>query len=161
MKHFPSVCMICLLLVFFCLLCLAGCGQSPLSEVSEALGVDVTGGILDVQKDTHGGFLGDGATYYKITFETDDCLNEIRKSSEWTPLPLTETLEGCLTGHAALWGDLPIPQITNGYYCFIDRHSESTDKKDDTELHNRASYNYTLALYDADTNTMIYLKIDT
>lgn len=161
MKHSAIIIAISLALVFAMFLSLCGCKSDVLSDVSGAVGVDVTSGKLDVKKDTHGGFLGDGATYYKITFETDACLNEIRNSSEWTPLPLTENLQDCLTGHSTLWGELPVPEITNGYYCFIDRHSEATDKKDDTALHHRASYNYTLALYDADTNTMFYLKIDT
>ncbi|MCQ2355374.1 MAG: hypothetical protein MJ102_09845, partial [Clostridia bacterium] len=152
---------ISLVLILASLVCLCGCKTGELSQVSKALGVNVSGGTLETKKDTHGGFLGDGATYYRISFEDDSCLNEIRKSSEWSSLPLTEDLQECLTGHSTLWGDLPIPEITNGYYCFIDRHSEATDRKDDTDLHSRASYNYTLALYDADTDTMYYLRIDT
>lgn len=67
MKHSAISTVISLVLIFALFLCLSGCRSNVLSEVSKAVGVDVTMGILDVQKDTHGGFLGDGATYYKIT----------------------------------------------------------------------------------------------
>ena len=41
-----------------------------------------------------------------------------------------------------------VPEITNGYYFFLDRHSQSTDPHDDTNVLSRASFNLTIAIYD-------------
>ena len=54
-----------------------------------------------------------------------------------------------------------IPKIENGYYYFLDRHNESNDKYDDTNLNNRASWNFTLAIMDIDTNIIYYYELDT
>lgn len=54
-----------------------------------------------------------------------------------------------------------VPKIENGYYCFVDRHSQSKDKKDDSPLLNRYSINCSLAIYDTDTNLLYYLELDT
>ena len=54
-----------------------------------------------------------------------------------------------------------IPTIENGYYYFKDRHSESTNKYDYTDINNRPSYNFTFAILDKDTNTIYYYELDT
>ena len=57
--------------------------------------------------------------------------------------------------------DLEIPQIENGYYYFYDRHDEATDPYDDSEFLARFSFNFTLAIYDSDTNTLYLCEYDT
>ena len=44
---------------------------------------------------------------------------------------------------------------------FEDRHLESNDSRDDTELLDRHSYNFSIAIYDCDTNIMYYFEFDT
>ena len=54
-----------------------------------------------------------------------------------------------------------IPAIENGFYCFLDRHSEASNPSDDADLFDRASMNFSLALYDSDTNKFYYIEFDT
>ena len=124
------------------------------------------------EKDTHGGFHGDG-DYYLIL----DCSEKTEQAAErikdWSPLPLTENLQRVMDmtcsgvdgdgvyysktlAEMAHW-----PIIENGVYKFIDRHSEAIDKSDDTNLFNRYSYNFSVAVYDLDTNTLYYFEFDT
>ena len=120
------------------------------------------------EKDTHGGFHGDGS-YYLIL----DCSEKSEQSTElikdWKPLPLTENLQLIMYGgekdgvsygynlaEKAHW-----PFINNGVYKFVDRHSEADDKSDDTNLFNRYSFNFSIAVYDLDTNTLYYFEFDT
>ena len=49
-----------------------------------------------------------------------------------------------------------VPVIRNGYYRLIDRQ-----KGAEGELLERYSFNLTLGLYDADTNTLYFCKLDT
>ena len=54
-----------------------------------------------------------------------------------------------------------IPKIKNGYFMFEDRHYKSKDSKDDTELFDRYSFNFSIAIYDCDTDIMYYFEYDT
>ena len=120
------------------------------------------------EKDTHGGFHGDGS-YYLIL----DCSEETEQAAElienWSPLPLTENLQLIMYGgekNGVSYGynlaeEAHWPIITNGVYKFVDRHSEAVDKSDDTKLFSRYSYNFSVAVYDLDTNTLYYFEFDT
>ena len=143
-----------------------------LTDISNTLEVDVCDGVVIYQYDDHGGFLGDGEMVVKLSFSDTDCLNRIKESSAWNPLPLTKNLEAFVYG-AVIYGcnyepcihdedyNPVVPKIENGYYCFVDRHSQSKDKKDDSPLLNRYSINCSLAIYDTDTNLLYYLELDT
>ncbi len=123
--------------------------------------------VID-EKDTHGGFHGDGS-YYLIL----DCSDKTEPAKElindWKPFPLTENLQLAMYGgnkdgvsygydfaEEAHW-----PTISNGVYKFVDRHSEAVDKSDDTNLLSRYSFNFSIAVYDLDTNTLYYFEMDT
>ena len=120
------------------------------------------------EKDTHGGFRGDG-DYYLIL----DCSEKTEQAAElikdWSPLPLTENLQLIMYGGEKngvsycynLAEEAHWPIIINGVYKFVDRHSEAIDKSDDTNLFNRYSYNFSVAVYDLDTNTLYYFEFDT
>lgn len=116
------------------------------------------------EKDTHGGFHGDG-TYYLIL----DCSDNKEKALEivngWKEMPLSENLKVVMYGDETynyyFAEEAKIPEITNGYYYFCDRHSDSTDAGDDTNLLRRASFNFTVAIYDSDTNRLYYAEFDT
>lgn len=120
------------------------------------------------EKDTHGGFLGDGE-YYLIL----DCSENIEQAEElikdWKPLPLTENLQLAMYGgekNGVHYGynfaeEAHWPEISNGVYKFVDRHDEAFDKSDDTNLLNRYSFNFSIAVYDLDTNIFYYFEQDT
>lgn len=116
----------------------------------------------------YGGFPVDGSHYLIL-----DCSGNKQKALEiikdWNKLPLSENLniamyggekDGIIYGYE-LAKEAHIPKIENGYYIFEDRHSESSDSKDDSELFDRYSFNFSIAVYDCDTDKMYYFKFDT
>ena len=116
-------------------------------------------------KDTHGGFLGDGDYFAKISCSR---LDYAKLSSNWKKLPLTDSLNKIMEliqcsdkECKSAYERYNIPNISNGYYYFLDRHSDSKNKYDDSNINNRSSYNFTLALLDKDTNIIYYYKLDT
>ena len=120
------------------------------------------------QLDTHGGFLGDGEYY--LIFDCSDNKELAReKIKDWKKLPLSHNLDILIYGgekesgtyYPGLAEEAHIPEIKNGYYIFEDRHQESADSADDTELFNRFSYNFSIAIYDCDTDRMYYFAYDT
>ena len=123
--------------------------------------------VID-EKDTHGDFHGDGS-YYLILDCSEKTEQVMELINDWKPLPLTENLQlimyggekngVCYTYNLAEKAHWPI--INNGVYSFIDRHSDSVDAFDDAELFNRHSFNFSIAVYDLDTNTLYYFEFDT
>ena len=118
--------------------------------------------------DTHGGFHGDGS-YYLILDCSDKKEKALEKVKDWNKLPLTENLnlimyggkkDGVSYGYE-LAKEAHIPEIRNGYYMFKDRDSECEDDRDDSELFNRYSFNFSIAFYDCDTDKMYYFEFDT
>lgn len=116
------------------------------------------------EEDTHGGFHGDGT--YSLALDCSqnkEVAMQLIKS--WNAFPLSENLQTILYGSDArsslLAEESNIPEITNGYYYFCDRHSESTDACDDTNLFSRASYNFTVMIYDSNTDRLYYIEFDT
>ena len=120
---------------------------------------------IEEEKDTHGGFLGDGDYFARVVCSK---LDSSQLSSNWKELPLSSSLDRvknliqCNSKQCATFFErYHIPEIKNGYYYFYDRHSESIDKYDDTDLNNRSSYNFSLAIYDSDSGVIYYYKLDT
>lgn len=77
----------------------------------------------------------------------------------WHALPLTENLAGQvprINGEAAC-----ALEAEKGYYYFRDRHSEAEHDWDEEPIMGRFSWNFTLAVYDTDTRTLHFLKLDT
>lgn len=118
--------------------------------------------------DTHGGFHGDGF-YYLILDCSENKQVALENVSGWETLPLSENLALIMYGghKDGMWygynlaEDANIPPIENGYYIFKDRHSDSSDSADDSELFNRHSFNFSIAIYDSDTDIMYYFEFDT
>ena len=118
--------------------------------VSEVIDVNVLDGKVLVNYDDHGGFHGDGETFIKIKMPNDRCLDVMKTNPKWLPLPFSSNISRVV-----------IPPIKNGYYYFFDRHMESKNPKDDTELFNRCSYNFTLVIYDTDERMLYFIYYDT
>lgn len=142
---------------------LAGCTGT--SSLSRKLGVDVSAGERRNEYDSHGGFHGDGISYLEMSFGAEPgkrLEEEIRSSDLWRELPLSENLDQLAENAMPQEGDYESPAVAKrGYYCFIDRHSESIDAQDDTDVMGRSSCNYTLAVYDTEKNMLYYVALDT
>ena len=158
-----SIGFIVILLLFMCIFA----QSTPQGYVSKYLGIDCSRGIANTYIETHGGFLGDGDTFIEIQFPNEQFGNVIRESEGWREIPLTDNLNIIIYGieneemsrEPSVAG--VIPKIQKGYYYFEDRNFESTDKYDDSEIFDRSSYNYTIAIYDADTMILYYCEEDT
>jgi hypothetical protein len=143
--------------------------------ISQTLGIDLSNAKVLESMDSHGGFHGDGDTYVKMAFADDErefFVKELEKNTAWSKLPLTDNLNivvyGEKNGFESLGpyvvndnGEATFPFVENGYYFFLDRNSESKDVKDDTNLLNRNSFNFTIAIYDIDNHTLHYYELDT
>lgn len=157
------------LLLSLILLCcvLSSCGLQSNTR-TECFGFNIADYTLVEEHDTHGSFLGDGS-YYLIL----DCSEKTSTAQEiidnWKPLPLTENLQLVMYGgkkdgidygysfaEEAHW-----PIINNGVYKFVDRHSETKDNTDDTDLLDRHSFNFSIAVYDLDTDILYFFEVDT
>lgn len=162
--------MVLLLLIIFSL---AGCGKKDTqSDISDSIGIDVSKGTVLTDSDSHGGFHGDGMMFQQITFEDSKLLDEIKDNGSWKTMPLSQNIEARVYGVEEDTsrigpyltdesGDTIIPNIQNGYYYFYDRHSESKEPYNDEDVLNRASFNFTLAVYDSDNHVLYYVEFDT
>ncbi|MGO4987235.1 hypothetical protein ACTQ46_03045 [Gallicola sp. Sow4_E12] len=142
------------------------------SKISIDSDINIYSGKVVTYEDDHGGFHGDGTTFAVIDFGKENVKDKYKENKEWKPLPLTENLEILNYGkkEGEEWSRMPtiadekikplIPRIKNGYYFFKDRHFESKDPKDDTDLFNRTSMNFIFAVFDEDSNKMYYYKFD-
>jgi len=134
-------------------------------HITKYLDINIKNCQVDSEKDTHGGFLGDGDYFAKlICTEKED--NEVK--SKWIKLPLSVEIEKVLNiidchdnGCKTAYDRYNIPNIIDGYYYFYDRHSESSDSKDDKNLNNRSSYNFSVGIYDSSTKTIYFYELDT
>ncbi|MCD8363784.1 MAG: hypothetical protein LUC98_12655 [Lachnospiraceae bacterium] len=148
-----------------------GCGaKSTQDTVSEALDLDVSGGREASNYDTHSGN-GDGASCIVLNFEDDTVLEEIQSKAEWKAFPFDETVLILVYGiedeKSKMGpyltdenGNPLVPEIQNGYYLLIDRQAEEGKATEEDILH-RNSFNFTLGLYDTDTNTLYFCQLDT
>lgn len=141
----------------------------PLSRNNKSvMGFDPSAFSVVEERDTHGGFLGDG-DYYLI-LDCSSNADEARKIIEdWKPLPLSENLQLIMYGgekNGVQYGydlaqNAQWPRIEHGCYQFADRHSESKNPDDDSELFDRYSFNFEIAIYDLDSDYLYYYRFDT
>ena len=159
-------------------LLLTACGGgSARDEIAGALGLDLSGCEVVSSRDDHGGFHGDGTAFAEMNCSGGGVLDQIREDSNWKALPLDRTAQALVYGvreesgteETGIMvyqtgpyltdeeGDLLVPEIREGWYRLIDRHAEAGE----TDLLSRASLNFTLALYDAGTDTLYFCEMDT
>ncbi len=158
------------------------CGCSFISEFEnmdkfvyfseKSIGISYDNGKEISSYDDHG-FFGEGLTYNVYQFTENPITEDVISNNHWHKLPFTQNISLILYGGTyddGLWGasitmpneDEPlVPKIEHGYYYFYDRHSESKDSADDTEVFNRSSFNFVVAVYDIDTNKLYYARYDT
>ncbi len=156
--------------------CMTG-EQLEIKRISSVLSVNCSGARLENKYDSHGGFLGDGTSFYQFRFDDGSPVNSIKNSGRWKPFPLSDNMTEIIRGKACEDGtcnppliikegsfDTPVfPEVAQGYWFFLDRHSDAADPKDDTHVFDetRYSYNFTVAVYDTDTNRLYYAEFDT
>lgn len=134
-------------------------------RIKREIGIDVSSANKITDYDTHSGN-GDGVSCIIYNTQGTGIRQQIEKNPDWTPLPADDTV------HTLLWGmssesrrsgpyvtdsdGNPLVNYTdNGYYILIDRHSMGG------EILERGSFNFTVALYDADSRLLYYCKLDT
>ena len=109
--------------------------ESGQNIVSKALGIDVSSGNEVSTYDTHSGN-GDGTSCIALSFNDDAVLEKIKNNTEWNSFPLDETVQILVYGVETETtkdgpfltdenGKLLVPEIQNGYYYLIDRHSDT------------------------------------
>lgn len=154
-------------LVVVALLALVSCGSKTTAQdtISKELGLDVSGGKEIINTNTYSG--GEGTSCIAVTFDDDTVLDAIKNSANWEAFPLDETVQTLVYGMedgtskegpflADENGDPVVPEIQNGYYLLIDRHSDTK-----SNILERGSFNFTVGLYDTDNNTLYCCKLDT
>lgn len=154
------------------LLLLSGCcfflndWEEPKTVVERELGLTLEGSRVLQSTDTHGRFLGDGKTLIVLSFEESGA-EQIRQqvAARWNAMPLSEPLYQAVyesDGLIPIPGDgeeAQFPRITDGYWYLEDRQGE--DPSDGSELFSRASFNFTLAIYDCEDDTLYFIQVDT
>lgn len=140
--------------------------------ISKQIGIDFSedNGYLVSMTNTHGGFLGDGEFVAIYTFEDDSVEEQIKANEHWRNSASLKT-SAIMYGSSTVSrffndenGNNVFPIIENGYYFFYDRHSDAADPYSDKDVLNieiRYSYNFTVAAYDCDTDTLYFAELDT
>ena len=148
------------------LIVLAGCQSNE--DISLILGADVSAAKVISGSDSHGGFHGDGERYMEFRFEDDTFENTIKKDNTWHALPVKDdSIEALLYGKtmgSVAYGPYlqsEMPHIEEGYYFFYDRHEESADPFDPSNVLGRASMNFKVALYDTEKDILYFAELDT
>ena len=139
--------------------------------IAEDLGVTLPEEV-EVMMIDNKGFNGDGELLFTVLIgeeNNDAFIKEINALSTWQTYPLSETIDllmyggrrGNTTYSYEYATELGIPNIENGYWLFKNRRQDVSDWVDDTGLLEAPSFNFTLAMYDADNYVLYYFREDT
>lgn len=169
-----KICCFAFLLAALALLA-CSCSKQPdaRKDVGAALGLDLSAAEVTEETDDHGGFHSDGTRLVTLRLPDDTLAEALAADPAWQPLPLTdEALTALLYGHTTADGQSGpyladadgaalLPAVEHGFCRFIDRHTDAADPADAAAALVRASFNFTVALYDADSRTLYYAELDT
>ena len=163
-------------------LCLtAACSASPgdgLTALCRSSELDLSAAEVVSDQNGHGGFHGDGTRLTVLAFKEGPDAAAL-EGAGWKPLPLDETTEIAVFGVTTMEtgeneatevtvgpyipyeeGMEPIPRVLHGYGFFEDRYPSDGPEKEKAFL-DRGAFNFTVALYDSDTDTLYYCEVDT
>ena len=140
-----------------------GCASfSTCDYIKQEINIDISKCNILIDNSDSPSFNGDGEYFVKADCSNDNenMLNQIRF---WNELPLPEDVRLIMYGGEKngrtysydLADKAGMPEIKNGVYLFDDRHIQS-----DKDFLDRASYNFTVALYDKDLDTFYYYEYD-
>ena len=149
-------------LILISILLLTGCTiTSEKTYISKKISLNLDDCKIENSKDTHEGFLGDGTYFAKIT-----CENLDQKIYNWEKMPLKDDIKEALDLVICGENDCKnvferynIPEINEGFYYFLDRNPKANEEND-PGLNNRASYNYSVAIFD-NNKTIYFYELDT
>ena len=132
----------------------AGCNASPHKTFKKATGVAVPecGGVTVI--DTRGGFHGDGELIYTFYLDEDggrQFESKVKSAVGWRSLPMSETLDELVYEHF----NGKIPRAEKGYYFFYDEQHKTYG---DGEVLNAFSYDFTVGMFDTETQTVYYYE---
>lgn len=130
-----------------------------LQKISEMSDVDLTQGNVISDVDIHSSFLSNGERMVTVSLAQTDVGEKIAASGVWRDLPLNDTLSGFT--EYPISENIDVPEPENGRYLFFDRHSEAADPHDETAFADRDSYNFTVAVYDSDSEMLYVYELDT
>ena len=132
--------------------------------VSDLIGIDITDSYIVQATDTYGGFHGDGETAVKFVLRNAAAANLEQMSvnkAGWHDLPMPDEIQKLCSLFTDDNGNPLISSVPEGMYYFYDRHNQSTDPYDYQSVHGRASYNFTLIIYNKRAQMLYYLELDT
>ncbi len=135
--------------------------HAAVREASFRTGIDLSAGEMVSTYDDHGGFHGDGTTCTIIQFPDDALLEEIEAAGTWQSFPPDEAVNELLYGNYLYDAETQenfVPPIENGYYLLKDRNTEAQEQPNIMARH---SFNFDLAVYDADNRILYDLVLDT
>ena len=157
--------LLCILLAIALALGLASCSSLSKQErrIRKGAGVDLdlSGCRIERETDTHGGFLGDGE--YLLVIDCGGKEEKLRaQTSAWAALPLSKNLQEVLHEWGPTERNTP-PRIEHGVWLFYDRFSDTDgfDRRSDERLTSRPAQNFSLLIYDSDSNRLYYYELDT
>lgn len=169
MKKAMQILMIGVFIIFVLSGCQRGSAQSDLPDVP---GIDMNSGTIVANSDSHGGFHGDGERFVAISFSDPSIAERLIEDQAWKPLPLSKNITALIYGITTEEGregpyvtdedgKAEFPKIQNGYYYFIDKQNQNAARYDDTDVLDRDSFNFIIAIYDIDTDRLYYAELDT
>ncbi len=153
-----------LVILLLVLLLLSGCFKTK-KELTRLFEVDVSKCEFEDEKEHREGFNGDGE--YVAILNCSKMNNE-ELTTKWKKLPVSDEInevmqmircdeDKCLNAIERY----NIPLDGNGYYFFYDRHSDAVDKHSSIPLNDRASYNFSLAIFNVENKKIYLYELDT
>ena len=138
-------------------------------EISSIIGINVPITCKMETIDTHGA-RNEGETYTKIYFSEKSAkkfVEKIKENENWRELPLYSKLQTSLEKFECFDQKEKVAQ--NGYWFFYNRYETFSERfenpynrYDEKEMYNSSSglFNYSVAIFDTDTNILSYYAND-
>lgn len=155
-------------------LCLFACSRPGriADEISDALEIDLRAGRTVAVSQDRDRMFGDGQLFVELQFYGDDAEAAIRDNPRWNPLPPNDEVTTLLYGSSGINsfagpfvttrdGEPLFPAVKTGYYFFEDRHPDAWAGEPESAVLERASFNFTVAVYDAESDTLYFAQLDT
>lgn len=130
------------------------------SKIYHDIGVKLPKDINGYYKDTHGGFHGDGTTYFKASVTEEDIGYILRESqTKLNKMPLPKPMKDFIFDEDKMVDDFKFRYFKNGYWTYLNRQNAGIG--DGNEIGFKSSYNYSFFLIDMDNHLIYYYKLDT
>ena len=149
--------------LFIILSIVFGWFNNSLAHINKILGINIDNCKIENEKNTHGGFLGDGDYFAKLVCRN---INDNEIKTKWKLLPVVKELQDVLEMKQCdsnscidVYEKYKIPKLDNGYYYFLNRKGNTTSNNEET--FDNSSYNFSVAIYDSDNKIIYFYEIDT